>query len=176
MHKAIDLTSQQFGQWTVLKLDGHNKNQARLWLCECTCGTQLKITTSKLNDGSTTKCWTCANGKKCGTLATSFFKHIKRHAEKRNLDFDITIEEIWNLFLKQNKKCALSNVELLMIRDYKRKPNQHTASLDRIDSLKGYTLDNIQWVHKDINMLKNSYPQEKFINWCHLVSKNMSKK
>lgn len=46
-----------------------------------------------------------------------------------------------------------------------------TASLDRIDSTKGYTLDNIQWVHKHINVMKMDLDQEYFIKLCKLVTK-----
>jgi len=41
-----------------------------------------------------------------------------------------------------------------------------TASLDRIDSTKGYTLDNIQWVHKTLNRLKMNLDNQEFIEWC----------
>ena len=37
-----------------------------------------------------------------------------------------------------------------------------TASLDRIDSKKGYTIDNIQWVHKDVNKMKMDLQEEDF--------------
>ena len=47
-----------------------------------------------------------------------------------------------------------------------------TASLDRIDSSKGYTTDNIQWVHKDINIMKNDYGNDYFIEICKKVAKN----
>ena len=44
------------------------------------------------------------------------------------------------------------------------------GSLDRIDSLKGYAIDNVQWVHKDINKMKNIHSQPAFINICKLVA------
>lgn len=47
-----------------------------------------------------------------------------------------------------------------------------TASLDRINSSIGYTIDNVQWVHKKINMMKMDLSQEEFINYCRLVVKN----
>ena len=45
-----------------------------------------------------------------------------------------------------------------------------TASLDRIDSTKGYTKNNIQWVHKTINKMKNVLHDEEFIQWCNLIA------
>lgn len=43
------------------------------------------------------------------------------------------------------------------------------ASLDRIDSKKDYTIDNVQWVHKDLNYMKQDFTEEEFINYCKLV-------
>ena len=39
-----------------------------------------------------------------------------------------------------------------------------------IDSSKGYIKDNVQWVHKDVNFMKQSLPQEKFIDYCRKIS------
>ena len=44
-----------------------------------------------------------------------------------------------------------------------------TASLDRIDSKLGYTSNNIQWVHKDLNYMKSDLDQSVFIEWCRKV-------
>ena len=44
-----------------------------------------------------------------------------------------------------------------------------TASLDRIDSDGAYTIDNVQWIHKDINVMKNSFSEEYFMYLCKLV-------
>jgi hypothetical protein len=49
---------------------------------------------------------------------------------------------------------------------------EHTASLDRIDSSKGYCEDNVQWVHKDINRMKNTFDQDYFISLCKLIAEN----
>ena len=44
-----------------------------------------------------------------------------------------------------------------------------TASLDRIDSSKGYTKSNIQWVHKDINKMKSDFSMLRFLELCYAV-------
>jgi hypothetical protein len=43
------------------------------------------------------------------------------------------------------------------------------ASLDRIDSSKGYVEDNVQWIHKELNCLKMDIPENKLIKWCELI-------
>lgn len=82
------------------------------------------------------------------------------------------------MFLKQNRRCAISGLELTF--DYlgNRADWKHsetckiTASLDRIDSSKGYVEGNVQWVHKRINIMKNDVPQSEFIEWCRTVARN----
>ncbi len=46
----------------------------------------------------------------------------------------------------------------------------HNISIDRIDSNKGYYIDNIQLVYPKINMMKFTYSQDEFIDMCKLVS------
>lgn len=70
-------------------------------------------------------------------ISGQFWKQIKISALSRNLDFQISIEYIWNLFLQQNKKCVLSGLPLEIAKSYADK-KKTTASLDRIDSSKGY--------------------------------------
>ena len=52
--------------------------------------------------------------------------------------------------------------ETIEIKFKKRHNDSKTASLDRIDSSKGYTEDNIQWVHKDVNQMKMDLPEQRF--------------
>jgi len=92
---------------------------------------------------------------------------IKRSADKRNLDFLITKEEVWELYLKQNKKCALSGLDINWGGNHH---SNRTASIDRIDNNKGYTLDNIQLVHKEINMMRWKLSIEEFKNICNIIS------
>lgn len=98
-----------------------------------------------------------------------YFNSIKRGAVKRGITFNITVDQIYELFLTQNGKCSYSNIELYF-HQMGELPTKTTASLDRIDSFKGYTIDNIQWVHKDINRMKMTLNEDIFVNYCHLIS------
>lgn len=107
------------------------------------------------------------NDKICITL----FKKYQSNALKRNLDFTLNIDDLWDLYLSQNKKCAITGVDVNMV-NATINDNYHlqTASLDRIDSTKGYTKTNIQWVHKTINSLKSDFSNVNFFSLCHLVA------
>ncbi len=84
----------------------------------------------------------------------------------------LVIAEVINIFKAQKCKCAISGLPIrLGAMLYK------TASLDRIDSSKGYVISNVQWVHKDINRMKNNFNQEYFVGICKIISEfnNVSK-
>ncbi len=104
------------------------------------------------------------------------WNHVYEHAKVRKLSVEITIQDGWELFEKQHRKCALSGVELVFAKNSKELKNRiQTASLDRIDSSRGYTRDNVQWIHKDLNLMKWDWGQDEFVKWCHLVSDHQRK-
>ena len=102
-------------------------------------------------------------------ITGKYWANLKHGAKARNLVFNITIDYAWQLFLDQNRKCALSGLDLVFYQPGN-KFTDTTASLDRIDSSKGYIIGNIQWVYKKINYLKMNMPQEEFIQLCKLVA------
>jgi len=173
---------QIFGRYTIINgniVKGNNNNESKIE-CLCECGKVNIVSCITLVKGVSNGCVSCTHSKK-GKNHPSFtgYKDIpgswfRRYLNRSNrFEFNITIEEIYDLWIKQNKKCALSGIDIGF-----ENTNQNTyglvctASLDRIDSKKGYILDNIQLVHKDINMMKKEYNQDYFINLCKLVAKN----
>lgn len=96
------------------------------------------------------------------------FNKIKAQAIEREIEFDITMEHIGDLFEEQGGRCILSGIELTLKKHTK--DTTQTASLDRKDSSKGYVVGNLQWVHKDLNRLKGTFSQEEFILLCKQVA------
>jgi len=84
---------------------------------------------------------------------------------------EVTVQEAWELFELQDGRCALTGLPLSMPRRFKEFA-ACTASLDRRDNTGGYTRDNIQWVHKDVNMMKNKFDQNYFISMCRRVAEH----
>lgn len=109
-----------------------------------------------------------------GRLNSAQLSKLKKPTNKTHHIVDITLEDMWDLFLAQNGKCALTGIELILPYDENHNPVSTkliTASLDRIDSNKGYIKGNIQWIHKYINIMKNCLNQEDFIILCNMVSR-----
>lgn len=92
---------------------------------------------------------------------------MRSNAAKRGIVFDVTKDDAYTLFVQQGKRCALTGTPIDLPDT---NSGKGTASLDRIDSTLGYTLGNIQWVHRDINMMKGSLTQDAFVEWCHQVA------
>jgi hypothetical protein len=106
------------------------------------------------------------------------FYRIKRGANTRNIEFTIDMRDISEVFEKQNKKCALSGKELSfdLTSSHYLSDSVGVASVDRIESSKSYTKDNIQIVDKYINIAKNTLTNEQFIEMCGNVSNFNRKK
>ena len=96
------------------------------------------------------------------------FYKVKTNAKKRNIRFDLTREYMDKLYISQKGRCAYTKQRIYF---EGKKGQGGTASLDRIDSQKGYVEGNVQWVHKDINAMKWKLTQRDFVNNCKLVAK-----
>ena len=115
--------------------------------------------------------WT---GTGVGQVSGTYLTYLRRKAKERDLSFEVTAQQLWDLFQKQEGKCALSGVELFLSTEIDKNNNvkreNHTASLDRIDNNKPYTLDNVQWIHKILNHMRRQYSVEDYIEWCKKVA------
>lgn len=176
--RTKDLTGKTIGQWTVISYAGIIKNNS-YWNCICSCGFEKQVKAQYLLNGTSTKCQTCAIPKRkdiTGTIPEFYWRIIKKNAIKRNIEIFVSKEECFALLETQNYKCAISGLDIYMSKNgAEYLEGRTTASLDRIDSSKSYEINNIQWVHKDVNMMKHSFPQEYFIKLCQsIVSHHLS--
>lgn len=159
------------GNWCIIeKLP--RRNGTVMFRCQCLlCARFYPVRRDHLANGASTRCKKCANKGDAShrwtghaEITGSFWSSIRTGARKRHLIFEINIEAAWSLYLEQEKKCALTGLSIGF--------DDRTASLDRIDSNVGYQVGNIQWVHKHLNMMKNSLEQAQFISLCRLVTQN----
>jgi hypothetical protein len=82
--------------------------------------------------------------------------------------FEISFEQGQEQFSKQKGLCNLSGILL----GFSWKTIENTASLDRINSKLDYIPGNIQWLHKDVNLMKGDFEQNYFLELCKTITKH----
>lgn len=135
------------------------------------------ITSSKgANKNRFRKCDTCHKenyrivdtiDKKIGLI----FSSAKTRAKMKNMEFSISKEDIIKMANDQNFKCFYSNDDMSC--DTK---NPKMMSIDRLDSSKGYILDNICLTTWEINKMKSEINFGRFIEICRNISSNIESK
>ena len=184
-HRRAALIGEKHNRLTIQKVYRTDRHGRSRWLCRCNCECGSRNIERRLDgvlDGHIVSCG-CAFWHRpqiygannpafsgCGELSGSRMYWLTRHATRRDIPFKVTKEYLWRLFEKQSKRCALSGIELVFGR--KSRSNETTASLDRIDSTKGYIKGNVQWVHKDVNRIKWQFDQDYFLSLCTRIAQH----
>lgn len=111
----------------------------------------------------------------------SYLSRIKHRSIVKKLKYNLNSKKVFNKFKDQNGICELSGLPLILpmnsITNNKLGCRHcYSASIDRIKHDEGYTIDNIRWIHKDINIMRWTFPDDKFINYCKLITENRKKK
>lgn len=173
--RVIDIIGKRYGNLVVIGYSGtRNKRGVMLWNCLCDCGKECLRDKTHFNSG--VKSCGCLNKNRNlggypwsghGKISGSYWWSVQNGAKSRNIQFDITIEHAWEIFEKQGGQCALSGLEIFLSQNPKKK--KQTASIDRIDSTKGYIEGNIQWVHKKVNLCKNTQNNQEFLVLCRAI-------
>ena len=165
--RGIIEPNMNFGLLTTIKVVGKMKNGTNKWECKCFCGNIVIVPTSRLKNGRTKSCGCWRSRKRnhlwkgyCG-ISGSRVSEIRLRAKKKKIDFDLSAESLWRLWEKQDSTCPISGLKIDL---------DSTASLDRIDSNKGYILSNVWWVHKDINKMKMDLDLNQFLKYCKIIS------
>lgn len=181
--KKIEIIGSRYGKLQVLSEHSKTRNGHIRYSCVCDCGNTCNILLTHLRQGNTKSCG-CDKKRRAdhklwtgvGEMSGDFwYNHIVRSAsgtksKRGKIELSITKEYVWKLFLKQSRRCALSGIELSFPKASN--DNTYTASLDRVDSGRGYVEGNVQWVHKDVNIMKNRFNNQYFIKMCSLISGN----
>ena len=163
------------------------KEREWVWLCKCDCGNETNVRISKLKNGTTKSCGCFKNKNilpiKTGNehrgwrghknMSKSFHSRIKRNANQRNIEFDISVEYLYNLFIDQSGKCSYTGENIFLPINTKQlkggDDNERIASLDRIDNNKGYIEGNLQWVCKKVNYMKFTMTEDYFFYWVKKI-------
>ena len=73
---------------------------------------------------------------------------------------------------KQKRKCAITKVPIEIKGKKEKAVIYKSASLDRIDSNKGYVKTNVQWVMLGVNYMKMNFPEKDLHKALFLIKEN----
>ena len=105
------------GYWTILDVIKKENNKTII-TAKCECGNIKTATNGNIRFFK--PCGECCykiirskhipapNRTGYMDISGEYFSAIKQNAKRRNIEFDISIEYCWNLFIGQNKKCSIS--------------------------------------------------------------------
>lgn len=178
-----DLSGLVFGKLRVIEYAGIRRTGKQVkarWKCLCECGNVCISDAQNLSRGGAKTCG-CShrrghkdspNWKGVGDLSGSFYSQIRNNARVRNIPITVSKEYLLQIFHDQGGRCALSGIPIKLSYEKRRSLKySNTASLDRKNSDLPYQDGNVQWLHKDVNIMKNHYAQDYFISMCASISK-----
>ena len=156
-----------------------NRKRFRRWMMRCQCGVESPVEVHLLMKGRALVCKSCAVKNQTGCKSRAWkggrntplthYNKFKRAAERRGIEWCLTISDIDDLYDKQKGLCAMSGVKLMFDHGPRNGCENGNASLDRIVNSIGYKMDNVQLVTKAINMGKQGESYEDFVRMCMSV-------
>lgn len=105
-------------------------------------------------------------------IRVSWFNKFKTGAETRGIVWSLTLDDVADLMEMQSSRCALTGWDIEF--PDAGHPQKALASIDRIDSKGPYSKENSQLVTRKVNMMKQQYSQQEFVDICKAVAKHWS--
>jgi hypothetical protein len=118
------------------------------------------------------QCVTLQRARKTSATPESYLRvlnvQLKSQRLKQDIQYDLTTEDLIDLWEMQGGKCALSGVLMTHQRDGTygdRKKKEFNASIDRINPQGPYVRENVQLVAARVNTMKHTLGEDMFMWW-----------
>jgi len=162
-----DRTGEVYGRLTVIehshtKRYSTSKQTVQHWLCRCTCGNTVTVSSNSLNSGGTRSCG-------CIRKEEAARRRLEQLAKNPNRGLSKTQEyDLWSAAKERSvrfgrefsiavsdivipKMCPVLGIPLFKGNG---KQSGNSPTLDRIDTTRGYTKDNVAVISLRANSLK----------------------
>lgn len=168
----------RFGNWILIDTslqqvpNGKSKYPKIGFKVKCDCGTERIVDAWHLDSGTSTNCGCLyyqrgsanPNWRGIGEIPGRYIYRIEDSAKKREIEYNLTPELLWQQWQAQRGLCALTGAKLYF--GTATSEMNSNASIDRIDSTKGYVSGNIQWTTKESNLAKQGMTLDEFTILC----------
>lgn len=149
-----------------------NVRESRLTFCSPRCRriyyNRGKVTGQAKRDDLTPFRWFLSISK-----ARFYPSQIKRN--RKRLDYNLTLIDLHDQWEVQRGRCPYTGWKLILPKNssgWNGERSIKRASLDRRESSKGYTPENIQFVSIMANYAKNNFSEQELIEFCNAVHEN----
>lgn len=105
-------------------------------------------------------------------LEVAFTFMIRKARNRKDKVVDVTVEDLKEQWYNQEGVCAYSGLKLQLPSAHKRNCRLMTASLDRIESDKGYEVGNVQFISVMANTAKGISSHKDMIKFCKAIKSN----
>ena len=181
MGKIKDLKGITFGRLVVIERAGNEEGGRAKWLVQCICGKNKVVSSRSLINGNATSCG-CYKREKLierrslnyGSATKSrLFSQYKTGAKRRGLVFELNIEQFLEL---TSRDCYYCGTEPKLVVKHKTNNGDYVYNgIDRVDSSKGYILENCVTCCETCNKAKLSASKEDFKSWIIKIYNNFVK-
>jgi hypothetical protein len=96
------------------------------------------------------------------TLFSDLIFQSRKRAKLKKLEFSITQDDLFDYCIEHNWVCSLTGIRFVLTSGHYKSWNPYRPSIDRIDSSKGYTKDNIRLVCSAVNIALHTWGLEVF--------------
>lgn len=166
----------KFGLLTVIKeLSIEEKKSLNLksksvrYLCSCECGGNTTTTGVKLRSGHTKTCGCSRNSPNPNARFLAIYQTYKIRANKKKIDFSLNENSFKELITNNCHYCnePPNNLSKLKLKTYL-EPFYYNG-IDRVDSSKGYVLNNCVPCCEQCNRMKLDWTQEEFLKQIEAI-------
>lgn len=189
MARFKDRTGDKHGRLTVISHSGKDHRNKHLWLCLCECGNEKVVVGDNLSSGKSNSCgclkteFLARRGNQYGlyedrevALLKVQYSHLKRRNKLKGFSDVISLDEFCTISKSPCKYCGLEYSKEIEDRVNESKKQKRLSDhvlkcngIDRVDSSKGYTVENSVACCKYCNTAKNTMTESEFYTWIKRV-------
>ena len=108
-----------------------------------------------------------------GKILRAMKEFTRRIRRRKKFESEINPNDLYEIWVKQEGKCPYTKVLLILPfnENYNLVSKNYKASLDRKNSMKPYSINNVQFVSISVNFLKNDMSDEEINEFFQLLKK-----
>lgn len=182
IYEFKDISGQRFGRLLAVEITDEHCGSNLKWRCSCDCGNIVLVSGYSLRKGISQSCGCLRNDitsermrlREGNSNLNARYKAYKKVAQKNNREFSLSQEEFGKIAGSDCFYCGTPPSNIANIKG-SYKPYIYNG-IDRIDSSRGYTLDNIVPCCWMCNRSKKDFSISVFLSWIEKVYNHSFKK